>query len=111
VRPEGTRDSPLSLVSVAVTGEPAGLELRRRAGLFRRVRIFERAAIRSIRMRLHDQALVADTLSGTELLTDLGTTAARSVVCQWLRNCDPTMTTATISTGSSCAMRQVTAPC
>ena len=66
---------------------PAGLELRRRAGPFRRVRTLERAAIRGIRIRLHDQALVADTLSGTELLTDLGTTAERNVVCQWLRNC------------------------
>jgi hypothetical protein len=65
---------------------PAGLELTRRAGPFRRVRVIDRAAIRRIRVRHHDKALVADTSSGSRLLTDLGTLDGRTSICRWLRD-------------------------
>ena len=64
---------------------PAGLEQTWRAGPFRRVRVFDRAAIRRLRVRRHDKALVADTLSGVQLLTELGTVPERETICQWLR--------------------------
>ena len=64
---------------------PAGIELTRRAGPFRRVRTIDRGHIRRIRVRAHDQALVADTLSGSEFLTELGTVDDRRHTCRWLR--------------------------
>ena len=64
---------------------PAGFELMRCAGPFRRTRVIDRADIRRIRMRLHDNALVADTTLGTLLLTDLGTAPERETICRWLR--------------------------
>jgi hypothetical protein len=64
---------------------PAGFELMRCAGPFRRTRVIDRADIRRIRMRLHDNALVADATFGTVLLTDLGTGPERETICRWLR--------------------------
>ena len=64
---------------------PGGFELTRGAGPFGRTRVIDRADIRRIRMRLHDNALVADTTSGTLLLTDLGTAPERETICRWLR--------------------------
>jgi hypothetical protein len=63
-----------------------GLELARRAGPFRRVRTFERARIRRVRLRHHDKAVVMDTPSGTELVTKFGTADDRRAVVEWLRS-------------------------
>jgi hypothetical protein len=65
--------------------QPVGMELERRAGPFRRVRVFDRSMIRRVRIRHHDEALVADTPFGTQLLTELGTLQERTRVCGWLR--------------------------
>jgi hypothetical protein len=46
-----------------ISAEPAGIELVRRAGPFRRVRTVDRAQIRRVRIRRHDKALVMDTTS------------------------------------------------
>jgi hypothetical protein len=63
-----------------------GLELTRRAGPFKRVRVIDRAAIRRIRIRQHDKAVVADTPSGSQLLTELGTPSERERICRWLHD-------------------------
>ena len=64
---------------------PTGLELMRSAGPFKRTRVVDRVDIHRIRIRHHDHALVADTTSGTLILTDLGTRPERETICQWLR--------------------------
>ncbi len=66
--------------------QPEGLEFTRRAGPFRRVRVLDRARIRRIRIRHHDKALVADTASGLQLLSDLGSFPERDAVCTWLKD-------------------------
>lgn len=65
--------------------QPAGVELTRRAGPFRRVRIFNRAVIRRVRLRRHDKAVVIDTGSGTEVITKFGTPDERKTITDWLR--------------------------
>jgi hypothetical protein len=69
--------------SIALQG--ASLELVRRAGPFRRRLALERSAIRRIRLRPHDNALVADTEKGAEVLTQFGSIAQREAVADWLR--------------------------
>jgi hypothetical protein len=64
---------------------PTGIQLTRRAGPFRRVRTIDRGHVRRIRVRHHDQALVADTSSGAEFLTEFGTVDDRYAICRWLR--------------------------
>ena len=64
---------------------PDGIELTRRAGPFRRARTIDRGGIRRIRVRRHDKALVADTSSGSEFLTQMGTVDERQHICRWLR--------------------------
>jgi len=66
--------------------QSSGVELARRAGPFRRVRMFERARIRRVRLRRHDKAVVMDTPSGTELVTKFGTADDRRAVVEWLRS-------------------------
>jgi hypothetical protein len=64
---------------------PAGLELVRRAGPLRQVLTFERAGIRRVRLRHHDQAVVVDTAAGTEVVTTYGTADERRGMRDWLR--------------------------
>jgi hypothetical protein len=64
---------------------PTGLELTRGAGPFRRTRVIDRGDIHRLRVRHHDKSLVADTGSGTVVLTELGTMPERETICQWLR--------------------------
>lgn len=68
-----------------VSAVPAGVELVRRAGPFRRVRTFDRSGIRRVRLRHHDQAVVLDTAAGTELVTSYGTSDERRGLAEWLR--------------------------
>jgi hypothetical protein len=63
---------------------PAGVEVIRRAGPFRRTRVVDRPAIRRVRARRHDRAIVADTRSRTELLTTFGTDEQRLAIVEWL---------------------------
>ena len=62
-----------------------GIELVRRGGPFHRVRTFDRRSIRRVRMRHRDAALVADTASGTQVLTEFGTREERQAIHEWLR--------------------------
>jgi hypothetical protein len=64
---------------------PASVDLMRRAGPFRRVRRFDRSLIRRVRLRHHDQAVVLDTASGSELITSYGTSDERQAMTLWLR--------------------------
>lgn len=64
---------------------PAGVELVRRAGPLRRVLTFERVRIRRVRLRHHDQAVVVDTVTGTEIVTTYGTPEERRGLLDWLR--------------------------
>ena len=68
-----------------ISVQAAGVELIRRAGPFRRVRMFDRPGIRRVRMRHHDKAVVIDTASGTELITQYGTADERQAMTEWLR--------------------------
>ena len=68
-----------------ISVQPAGVELVRRAGPFRRIRTFDRSQIRRVRIRLHDKGVVLDTVSGPELMTTFGTAAERQAVLEWLR--------------------------
>jgi len=63
----------------------SGLEVVRRAGPFRRRYPFERSAIRRLRSRPRDKALVVDTDRGTQVLTVLGSPQEREAVRDWLR--------------------------
>ena len=56
-----------------------------RAGPVRRSRRFGRGAVRRVRIRLHDKAVVAEVESGTTTLTDLGTVTEREAIAAWLR--------------------------
>jgi hypothetical protein len=69
-----------------ITADGTGIQVVRRAGLFERVRTFDRSMIRRVRMRRHDKAVVIDTTSGTELITTYGTRDERQTTIQWLRN-------------------------
>jgi hypothetical protein len=68
-----------------VSVQMSGVELQRRAGPFRRTRTFDRAKIRRVRLRRHDQAVVMDTATGTEVVTKFGTHDERLAVTDWLR--------------------------
>lgn len=69
--------------SIAVT--PLGLELVRRAGPFRRRHSFDRSAIRGIRLRPRDRALVVDSEKGTRVLTTFGSPLEREQMLSWLK--------------------------
>jgi hypothetical protein len=73
----------LDILSVS----PAGLELERRAGPFRRRRTIPRASLRRLRMRdgTRNATLVVDTASGSVDLTTLGTRDDRVALMAWLR--------------------------
>jgi hypothetical protein len=74
-----------SLAGEDVIGVTAsGFELVRRAGPFRRRYAFDRSAIRRLRMRPHDKAVVADTAKGTRVITTFGLPAEREAVADWL---------------------------
>ena len=74
-----------SLVGEDVIGvTDSGLEVVRRAGPFRRRYAFDRSAIRRLRMRPHDKAVVADTAKGTRVITTFGLPAERDEVADWL---------------------------
>jgi hypothetical protein len=62
-----------------------GFELVCRAGPFRRRYGFERSAIRRLRIRPHDKAVVADTAKGTQVLTTFGGADERETVAGWLK--------------------------
>jgi hypothetical protein len=62
----------------------AGFALVRRAGPFRRRSLFERPGIRRIRLRPHDKAIVADTRTGTHMLTRYGSAHEREEIRDWL---------------------------
>jgi hypothetical protein len=68
---------------VSVTGGALGL--RWRAGPIGRTRRFERADLRRIRVRAHDKALVADLVSKTMTISDLGSAGERQSLADWLR--------------------------
>jgi hypothetical protein len=68
-----------------ISVQPASLELIRRAGPFRRVRIFERPVIHRVRLRPHDKAVVIDTTTGTQVITTFGTDEERRDVTDWLK--------------------------
>jgi len=68
-----------------ISAEPARIEVVRRAGLFRRVRTFDRSLIRRVRIRRHDKAVVMDTASSTEVITKYGTPDEREAMTEWLR--------------------------
>lgn len=68
-----------------ISASPSGLTIVRRAGPIRRTRTFDRSAIRRIRIRTHDKALVIDTTSGTHAITQFGTADERQTIADWLR--------------------------
>jgi hypothetical protein len=70
--------------SIAIT--PLGFELARRAGPFRRRYAFQRSAVRRIRIRPHDKALVVDSDEGTREVTSFGSPLEREEVSVWLNN-------------------------
>jgi hypothetical protein len=69
---------------LTVTGDE--LELTWHAGPVHRTHHFDRNRLRRIRIRSHDKAVVADMVSGTITLTNLGTVGERASVCDWLRH-------------------------
>jgi membrane protein YdbS with pleckstrin-like domain len=69
-----------------ISVEMGGVEFERRAGPFRRTRKFDRSRIRRIRLRAHDKAVVIDTTSRTELITNYGTVEERRAMAEWLRS-------------------------
>src|SRR5262249_52391899 len=73
-------------VAGGVIVEVTASELRfvRRAGTFHRRRIVPRTAIRRVRRRGHDEAVVVDTHEGTVVVSDLGAPDARASLLQWL---------------------------
>jgi hypothetical protein len=62
----------------------SGFQVVHRAGPFRRRYAFDRSAIRRLRMRSHDKAVVADTAQGTRVITTFGLPAERDEVAEWL---------------------------
>ena len=74
-----------SLVGEDVIGlTDSGFEIVHRAGPFRRRYAFDRSAIRRLRMRPHDKAVVADMAKGTRVITTFGRPAERDEVADWL---------------------------
>ena len=74
-----------SLVGEDVIGlTDSGFEVVHRAWPFRRRHAFDRSAIRRLRMRPHDKAVVADTAKGTRVITTFGLPAERDEVAGWL---------------------------
>jgi hypothetical protein len=74
-----------SLVGEDVIGLTAsGFEVVRRVGPFRRRYALERSAIRRLRSRRHDRAVLADTTNGTRVITTFGAPAERDAVIDWL---------------------------
>jgi len=69
----------------SISVQASGIELLRRAGPFRRTRSIDRTAIRRVRIRHSDKALVLDTTSGTQVLTQFGTAVEREAIGHWLR--------------------------
>jgi hypothetical protein len=61
-----------------------GLHLEWRAGPVRRRRGISRSSVRRVRMRSHDKAVVLDTVKGTVLLSDLGTSDERVSLKDWI---------------------------
>jgi len=61
-----------------------GFEIVRRVGPFRRRSSFERSAIRRLRVRPHDKAVVADTANGMRIVTTFGGSAERDALAHWL---------------------------
>jgi hypothetical protein len=70
----------------AIALTPLGFELVRRAGPFRRRHAFERAAIRRIRIRPHDRALVVDSETGTREVSTFGSPEEREQTAAWLNH-------------------------
>jgi hypothetical protein len=64
---------------------PDGLEIEWRTGPFRRRRTIAHAAIRRVRLRLHEAMLVVDTAGGTVDVTAFGTRKDRLAALAWLR--------------------------
>jgi hypothetical protein len=62
-----------------------GFELTRRAGPLRRRYRFARTAVRRIRLRSRDRAVVADTEKGTRVLTQFGEAPEREAIALWLK--------------------------
>ena len=74
-----------SLVGEDVIGlTPSGFDLVRRAGPFRRRYAFDRSGIRRLRIRPHDEAVVADTAKGSRVITKFGLPAERHEIADWL---------------------------
>jgi len=68
--------------SIALT--PDGFELVRRAGPFRRRDAFDRTAVRRIRLRPHDKAVVMEGDKGMRVLSTFGSPLERQEVADWL---------------------------
>ena len=66
------------------TLQGSGVEVVRRAGPFRKVYTLDRPALRRVRVRPHDKAVVADTKDGTQVLTDFGSPREREEIGEWL---------------------------
>jgi hypothetical protein len=62
----------------------SGFDVVRRAGPFQRRYRFDRSAIRRLRVRPHDRAVVADTVNGISVVTSFGAPADREAVADWL---------------------------
>lgn len=74
-----------SLVGEDILGvTDSGFEIVHRAGPFRKRYAFDRSAIRRLRMRSHDKAVVVDTAKGTRVITTFGLPAERDEVAGWL---------------------------
>jgi hypothetical protein len=67
---------------IALSG--SGLDLVRRAGPFRKRYTLDRSAIRRIRIRPHDKAVVADVDGRTQVLTTFGSVPEREAIRNWL---------------------------
>jgi hypothetical protein len=61
------------------------IEVTRRAGPFRRVRAFDRAVIRRVRLRPKDQAVMLDTAVSSDEITRYGSVEDRKALADWLR--------------------------
>jgi hypothetical protein len=62
------------------------IAIERRIGPFGRTRLVPITAMRRLRLRGHDHALVADTATGTIILTKFGTPAERTALRDWLQS-------------------------
>jgi hypothetical protein len=61
------------------------IEVTRRAGPFRRVRTFDRSAIRRLRLRPKDNAVMIETATSTEEITKYGSIEERRELAEWLQ--------------------------